>query len=361
MDTVAVAALPSTSTLLEDAVGPLEPDTELSRALRRLRAVHGSGGVDTAADVMADGYVRTDGGNQIVAANEGARRVLGVDELVGHCLMDGGTSSTLGVDRACTSPLALSATATQRPTASVTLHVLTDGTVRHWLLRPQARTDIFRDLSLIHAANRAALGVFAHDLMSPLHDSSRVLSRLATHLDEQGRAQVTTLRLLLDKVRAVADDVHQLETVLAGDRPWRRTDLAALTAVVIRDVSSVDADLVAVDVEGVPMLLRRAIGNLVDNARRHTPPGTAVRVHVRPRQEVAELIVEDEGPGVPDAIRPILFEPLVRAGPLGQGGLGLGLSLVRRIAELHDGEAWLRDGECGGTAFGMTLPRARGD
>jgi signal transduction histidine kinase len=67
------------------------------------------------------------------------------------------------------------------------------------------------------------------------------------------------------------------------------------------------------------------------------------------------LAVEDEGPGVPPALREDLFEPF-RQGAESKGGVGIGLSLVKRFAELHGGTAYVEDGCAGGARFVVILP-----
>ncbi len=97
----------------------------------------------------------------------------------------------------------------------------------------------------------------------------------------------------------------------------------------------------------------------MSNAIRHTPPGTPVTVRVRYDDDGALLSVEDEGPGLPSELKPVIFEPFRQgAGALDRGGVGIGLSLVQRFARLHGGDAWVEDRPHGGTAFRVFLPGA---
>jgi two-component system sensor histidine kinase PrrB len=68
------------------------------------------------------------------------------------------------------------------------------------------------------------------------------------------------------------------------------------------------------------------------------------------------LIVEDEGPGVPDEMKGVLFEAFRQGDGASGRGMGIGLSLVQRFAELHGGTAHIEDGETGGARFVVTLP-----
>lgn len=109
-------------------------------------------------------------------------------------------------------------------------------------------------------------------------------------------------------------------------------------------------------VNGDAGLLRLAVFNLVDNALKHSPEGAAVRVEARREEETAVLLVADQGPGVRPEDRPRVFERFFRGGPASGSGVGgIGLSVVRWVAEAHGGAARLLDGERG-AAFEVALP-----
>jgi signal transduction histidine kinase len=110
-------------------------------------------------------------------------------------------------------------------------------------------------------------------------------------------------------------------------------------------------------VRGDPQLLRRLLRNLLDNARRHA--GGATRIHVgKSATSGAELIVEDRGPGVPEAEREKIFEPFYRSpgAESSNRGFGLGLALVRQIARAHGGEARYEAPAEGGARFRVIVP-----
>jgi signal transduction histidine kinase len=105
--------------------------------------------------------------------------------------------------------------------------------------------------------------------------------------------------------------------------------------------------------------LHRLVLNLIENALRHTPPGTDVRASahkVDPGQ--IRIVVEDEGPGVPEHIRERAFERFVRGGGDGGRGSGLGLAIVSAVAEGHGGTVVYEDRMNGGARFIVTLPAA---
>jgi two-component system, NtrC family, sensor histidine kinase HydH len=106
--------------------------------------------------------------------------------------------------------------------------------------------------------------------------------------------------------------------------------------------------------------VKRIVENLLRNVARHTPTGTKVWLRAK-REDGGVLVqVEDSGPGVPADVKDSIFEPF-RQGPHGGmsgEGLGLGLSLVARFAELHGGRAWVDDRPDGGSIFNVFLPES---
>jgi signal transduction histidine kinase len=106
-------------------------------------------------------------------------------------------------------------------------------------------------------------------------------------------------------------------------------------------------------------LVERALANLLDNALRHSVPGSAIEVGVAAAGGQAIVTVEDSGPGVPECDRERVFDRFVRLDPArGTGGVGLGLTMARMIARLHDGDVAVERSRLGGAAFRLTLARA---
>ncbi|HEX5950332.1 MAG TPA: ATP-binding protein, partial [Actinomycetota bacterium] len=104
--------------------------------------------------------------------------------------------------------------------------------------------------------------------------------------------------------------------------------------------------------------VERIVENLLANAARHTPPASRVWVTVRRKDDGVLLTVDDEGDGVPTDLREAVFEPF-RQGPgpsEHSPGVGVGLSLVARFAELHGGSAWVEDRPGRGASFRVYLP-----
>lgn len=108
---------------------------------------------------------------------------------------------------------------------------------------------------------------------------------------------------------------------------------------------------------GVRDELHRLVLNLLENAVRHTPPGTRIRAATRLKGADAVLTVEDEGPGIAPALEHRVFERFVRGGRDGGRGSGLGLAIVRAVAQSHGGSVALERpaADCG-TRFVIRIP-----
>ena len=99
---------------------------------------------------------------------------------------------------------------------------------------------------------------------------------------------------------------------------------------------------------GIRRLLAQALANLIDNAIKYTPTGGAVRVSAVTVGGYAELSIADNGPGVPEAERGRIFDRFVRLeADRGKPGAGLGLSLVRAVAQMHNAEITAEDASPG--------------
>jgi signal transduction histidine kinase len=113
-------------------------------------------------------------------------------------------------------------------------------------------------------------------------------------------------------------------------------------------------------IAGVRDDLLRLVLNLLENAIRHTPPGTHVEASTRLEDGQAVLVVADDGPGISPELERRVFERFVRGGRDGARGSGLGLAIVRAVVESHGGTVALgARGAAGGTRFEIRIPAAR--
>jgi hypothetical protein len=103
-------------------------------------------------------------------------------------------------------------------------------------------------------------------------------------------------------------------------------------------------------------LLRQMIMNLLSNASKYSPSKTNISLDIWVDDHDLRVTVTDEGPGIPREERDRVFEPYNRLDNADAPGNGMGLTIVKQIAELHRGKVWVEDGVGGGTAFAIWLP-----
>ncbi len=203
----------------------------------------------------------------------------------------------------------------------------------------------------------------SHELRSPLARIRMAIELLESqpgdraNLVGEARRNIAELDQLVDEILLAS----RLETA----RPvMTEVDLLGLAA---EEASRVDAELDSVD-GAVPMvtgdlrLLRRLLRNLLENAARYHPAdhGEPVRIHLGKDSGQITLSVRDRGPGIPAQAREKIFEAFFRLEGHSEqaGGVGLGLALVRQIAELHGGSVGYEPRVGGGSCFIVRLPAA---
>ena len=148
----------------------------------------------------------------------------------------------------------------------------------------------------------------------------------------------------------------------SGELSLERVDLAALVRGACHAFGPPDRDvrmetpahavLAVVDADKV----ERAVANLLRNAVDHTPTSAAVWVRVASTDRDVEVIVEDDGPGIPDHLKDEVFERFRQGDAPPSRGVGIGLALVREFARLHGGRVWVTDRPGGGASFHLALP-----
>jgi len=207
-------------------------------------------------------------------------------------------------------------------------------------------------------SHQSLLANASHELRSPL---ARLKMAVAM-LEDAAPAQRVALRKEVNTNIAELDALVE-EVLLASrlDNASGGLDLGqpvALLALAAEEASRTGAAVSGGDlvVPGDERLLRRAVRNLLENAQRYG--GGQVTVHVAAHASGANLRVCDRGPGVPDTYRERIFEPFFRLPGHAEreGGVGLGLALVRQIAQRHGGDVRCEPHEGGGSCFVISLP-----
>jgi two-component system sensor histidine kinase KdpD len=222
-------------------------------------------------------------------------------------------------------------------------------------------------LQQVDEQRAALLRSVSHDLRTPLSSIRAVASDLLSDVeyDDATRRRLLTL---------VADEAERLDRLVANLLSLSRIESGALRP--DREAFAVD-DLVTAAVKRLERLLRdlrveielprelpladgdytqidQVVSNLLENAARHAPVGTRVRVGGRATNGYIEVWVDDEGVGVPQFERQRIFEPFRRGE--GSTSSGIGLAICRAIVEAHHGEIAATEAPGGGARFAFTVP-----
>jgi two-component system sensor histidine kinase MprB len=202
----------------------------------------------------------------------------------------------------------------------------------------------------------------SHELRTPL-TAARTnvdLVREGKLPDEEVRHALDEASVELDSLTSLVSDLVELargeerqlriEEVQLDDLVASAVERAKARAPEATFVTSLAPVLVHVD----PVLVERAVGNLLDNAVKYSPPGAPIEVSVRE----GEVVVADHGPGIAAEDLPRIFDRFYRAATArAKPGAGLGLAIVREAAEAHGGRATAESG-ADGARFRLTLPAA---
>ncbi len=226
-------------------------------------------------------------------------------------------------------------------------------------------------LSELDRLKNTLLDAVSHDLRGPLaaiRAATTVLQRDAEKpglTSEQRRGYLTRLMASADKMRRLLDDLLDLDRLSARDVSLQRqpTDVGQIARRLVeehRDAlgeRAIDLNLESVIAEVDAAAVERIIENLLLNACRHTRDGTALGISaLRRDDDVVVICIDDSGPGVPEALHGVIFERFKQAPGSSTTGLGMGLSLVARLAQLHGGRAWVENRPLGGASFRVALP-----
>ncbi len=234
---------------------------------------------------------------------------------------------------------------------------------------------MLQELDAAHAETEAMLARqrqfvadASHELRTPLTSVLANLELLVESLKgEEAEAARSALRSSQRMRRLVADLLLLARTDVGRVVRREPCDLAQTVVEAAAELGPVSEeheitlDVHPITVEASRDELHRLTINLIENALRHTPPGTEIRVSTAlDGLGAATLIVEDDGPGVPPRLAATLFERFVRGAGDRGGSFGLGLAIVRAVAESHGGSVRLEQTHPGapvpGARFVVTLP-----
>ena len=245
----------------------------------------------------------------------------------------------------------------------------------------QANSDLLELVSELRGKDRqkaAFLATVSHELRTPLaiiQATVQTLQNPRLHFEPQKWREL--LQDVTDEVyslSALVEDLLDVARMNASTFSIRReedVDINLLVRTVTRGFtasmaarglrlelnSGEDLPLVTVDSQRICQILR----NLLDNAAKHAPHSSLVRLSVvhlcsEDQERWIDIRVEDAGQGIPDAIRPQLFEHFVRGSDFSRPGLGLGLAIARELVEAHGGKIGVETSSLGGSCFWFQLP-----
>jgi two-component system phosphate regulon sensor histidine kinase PhoR len=234
---------------------------------------------------------------------------------------------------------------------------------------------VIQDLTFIKGLEkerRHLVNMFAHDLKTPVVGMAGLLQRLL-----QGKVGSLSTEQI-DYLKIISQEMKRLEKLIEKFLEFARLDMRMLTP--LRSAIQVEAAcqevinllLPLAEAKGMelkaefpremlivsadPILFRRVLENLLENAIKYSPPATSVVLRAERQDGEVRFAVQDQGPGIPPEDLPHLFEFFFRGAKVGEvGGFGLGLATVKRIIDAHEGRIWVDSRPGQGATFYFTF------
>lgn len=234
--------------------------------------------------------------------------------------------------------------------------------------------DMAAQLRELDQLKDAFLSAVSHEFRTPLTALKGFAELLRSRYRDLPDVEVEALldRLVdnADRLAELLGDLLDLSRMTTGGTRGLRRERVDLAELVLR---MIDADelptwrltciLEPVQADVEVAKIERVVENLLVNAVLHTPPSARIWVRLVPDADGVRLTVEDDGSGVPDALKPRVFEPFRQGASEAAkvGGTGIGLSVVARFVLLHRGRVWVDDRPGGGARFNVWLPCGMGE
>jgi PAS domain S-box-containing protein len=333
---------------------------------------------------MADGVITVNGKMQITDLNRATEKLTGYgrEEALGRFCGEVLHSSMCG--RECPLKLAMNGgEAISREAVLQNRHgqkievMLTASALRDDAGNLLGGVETFQDIApfkMMEKERRQLAGMFAHDLKGPVVGVAGLLNRLlrgkSGDLTGPQTAVLETIfqeilrleKLITNYLDFVRLDLHILKPLSSAIQLEKECSevmnryQAMAEAKDVTLVTEFPQDIIILQAD--PVLFQRALGNLVENAIKYSPPYTRVTLKVQDAGTEVEFMVADQGPGIDPLDLPHLFDLLYRGKSQGQeSGLGLGLAIVKRIIDSHNGRLWVKSPPNQGAVFHFTLPK----
>ena len=226
------------------------------------------------------------------------------------------------------------------------------------------------ELESLERLRRDLVANVSHELKTPIAALRAHLENLLDGVEEPRRETLQVMLEQSERLTRLVEELLDLSRLESGavTLTMEPVQLAPLVRQVGREIqigrgkaiafhNDVPVDLPPVRAD--PERLHQVLFNLLDNAFRFTPAGGAVTVSAARQNDLCEVTVDDTGPGIPDEHLPFVFERFYRvdsARSRGDGGTGIGLTIVRSVVEAHGGHIWVERRPEGGTRFRFELP-----
>jgi two-component system sensor histidine kinase KdpD len=220
-----------------------------------------------------------------------------------------------------------------------------------------------------HNIRNTFLSSVSHDLRTPLAvvaGAASTLMQKDASLDRSDRLELLrTIHEEADRLERIIRNVLNLTRLESGaisvNKEWQ--PLEEIIGVVLNRLSEglegrplelkIPSDLPLVPFD--TLLMEQVFSNLMENALRHTPPGTPVEIAVTPQKSAIMIEIADHGPGIPAHEEEAIFSKFTRSTNTRMGA-GIGLSICRAIIEAHGGRIWVENRPGGGAAFKFVIP-----
>jgi PAS domain S-box-containing protein len=236
----------------------------------------------------------------------------------------------------------------------------------------QEREILLTELEAANSAKDEFLAMLGHELRNPLSPITTALELMKLHSGGQASREEQIIERQVKHLTRLVDDLLDVSRITRGKVELKR-EIVEISDVFSRALEiasflfeqrghrlTIDAPRAGLRLKGDPVRLAQVVANLLTNAARYTNTGGTITLSARRESEQIVVSVADDGTGISPQMLPQIFEPFVqgkRTRERAEGGLGLGLALVKNLVHLHGGEVHAHsDGLGKGSVFTIRLP-----